>query len=161
MVDDWVTLEVGDKAPDFDALLTDGSQVSLNDILSNDERVVLYFYPKDNTPGCTTQACDFRDNYSILQSAGYRVLGVSKDSSKSHLNFTDKYELNFDLIVDQDIELHQKYGVWREKNNYGKTYMGVSRSTFVIDTDGTLIWVGYNIRAKGHVEKLMRENSIE
>jgi peroxiredoxin Q/BCP len=161
MVDDWVTLEVGDKAPDFDALLTDGSQVSLNDILSNDERVVLYFYPKDNTPGCTTQACDFRDNYSILQSAGYRVLGVSKDSSKSHLNFTDKYELNFDLIVDQDIELHQKYGVWREKNNYGKTYMGVSRSTFVIDTDGSLIWVGYNIRAKGHVEKLMRELSIE
>ena len=161
MVDDWVTLEVGDKAPDFDALLTDGSQISLNDILSNDERVVLYFYPKDNTPGCTTQACDFRDNYSILQSAGYRVLGVSKDSSKSHLNFTDKYELNFDLIVDQDIELHQKYGVWREKNNYGKTYMGVSRSTFVIDTDGSLIWVGYNIRAKGHVEKLMRELSIE
>ncbi len=161
MVDDWVTLEVGDKAPDFNALLTDGSQVSLNDILSNDERVVLYFYPKDNTPGCTTQACDFRDNYSILQSAGYRVLGVSKDSSKSHLNFTDKYELNFDLIVDQDIELHQKYGVWREKNNYGKTYMGVSRSTFVIDTDGSLIWVGYNIRAKGHVEKLMRELSIE
>ncbi len=161
MVDDWVTLEVGDKAPDFDVLLTDGSQVSLNDILSNDERVVLYFYPKDNTPGCTTQACDFRDNYSILQSAGYRVLGVSKDSSKSHLNFTDKYELNFDLIVDQDIELHQKYGVWREKNNYGKTYMGVSRSTFVIDTDGSLIWVGYNIRAKGHVEKLMRELSIE
>jgi peroxiredoxin Q/BCP len=161
VVDDWVTLEVGDKAPDFDALLTDGSQVSLNDILSNDERVVLYFYPKDNTPGCTTQACDFRDNYSILQSAGYRVLGVSKDSSKSHLNFTDKYELNFDLIVDQDIELHQKYGVWREKNNYGKTYMGVSRSTFVIDTDGSLIWVGYNIRAKGHVEKLMRELSIE
>ena len=161
MVDDWVTLEVGDKAPDFDALLTDGSQVSLNDILFNGERVVLYFYPKDNTPGCTTQACDFRDNYSILQSAGYRVLGVSKDSSKSHLNFTDKYELNFDLIVDQDIELHQKYGVWREKNNYGKTYMGVSRSTFVIDTDGSLIWVGYNIRAKGHVEKLMRELSIE
>ena len=161
MVDDWVTLEVGGKAPDFDAFLTDGSQVSLNDILSNDERVVLYFYPKDNTPGCTTQACDFRDNYSILQSAGYRVLGVSKDSSKSHLNFTDKYELNFDLIVDQDIELHQKYGVWREKNNYGKTYMGVSRSTFVIDTDGSLIWVGYNIRAKGHVEKLMRELSIE
>lgn len=161
MVDDWVTLEVGDKAPDFDALLTDGSQVSLNDILSNDERVVLYFYPKDNTPGCTTQACDFRDNYSILQSAGYRVLGVSKDSSKSHLNFTDKYELNFDLIVDQDIELHQKYGVWREKNNYGKTYMGVSRSTFVIDTAGSLIWVGYNIRAKGHVEKLIRELIIE
>ena len=161
MEEDWVTLEVGDKAPDFDVLLTDGSQVSLNDILSNDERVVLYFYPKDNTPGCTTQACDFRDNYSSLQSAGYRVLGVSKDSSKSHLNFTEKYELNFDLIVDQDIELHQKYGVWREKNNYGKTYMGVSRSTFVIDTDGSLIWVGYNIRAKGHVEKLIRELSIE
>ncbi len=161
MVDDWVTLEVGDKAPDFDAELTDGNIINLKEILSEGKRVILYFYPKDNTPGCTTQACDFRDNYSALNDAGYRVFGVSKDSAKSHLNFTNKYELNFDLIVDQDIELHQKYGVWREKNNYGKTYMGVSRSTFVIDTDGTLIWVGYNIRAKGHVEKLMRENSIE
>ncbi len=161
MVDDWVTLEVGDKAPDFDAELTDGNIINLKEILSEGKRVILYFYPKDNTPGCTTQACDFRDNYSALNDAGYRVFGVSKDSAKSHLNFTNKYELNFDLIVDQDIGLHQKYGVWREKNNYGKTYMGVSRSTFVIDTDGTLIWVGYNIRAKGHVEKLMRENSIE
>ena len=156
-----MTLEVGEKAPNFDALLTDGSQISLKGILSEGKRVILYYYPKDNTPGCTTQACDFRDNYSALNDAGYRVFGVSKDSAKSHQNFTNKYELNFDLIVDQDIELHQKYGVWREKNNYGKTYMGVSRSTFVIDTDGSLIWVGYNIRAKGHVEKLMRELSIE
>jgi len=161
MSEDWVTLEVGEKAPNFDALLTDGSQISLKGILSEGKRVILYYYPKDNTPGCTTQACDFRDNYSALNDAGYRVFGVSKDSAKSHQNFTNKYELNFDLIVDQDIELHQKYGVWREKNNYGKTYMGVSRSTFVIDTDGSLIWVGYNIRAKGHVEKLMRELSIE
>ncbi len=161
MVDDWVTLEVGDKAPDFDAELTDGNIINLKEILSEGKRVILYFYPKDNTPGCTTQACDFRDNYSALNDAGYRVFGVSKDSAKSHQNFTNKYELNFDLIVDQDIELHQKYGVWREKNNYGKTYMGVSRSTFVIDTDGSLIWVGYNIRAKGHVEKLMRELNIE
>jgi len=156
-----VTLEVGEKAPNFDALLTDGSQISLKGILSEGKRVILYYYPKDNTPGCTTQACDFRDNYSALNDARYRVFGVSKDSAKSHQNFTNKYELNFDLIVDQDIELHQKYGVWREKNNYGKTYMGVSRSTFVIDTDGSLIWVGYNIRAKGHVEKLMRELNIE
>ncbi|HJL64483.1 MAG TPA: thioredoxin-dependent thiol peroxidase [Candidatus Thalassarchaeaceae archaeon] len=161
MSEDWVTLEVGEKAPNFDALLTDGSQISLKGILSEGKRVILYYYPKDNTPGCTTQACDFRDNYSALNDAGYRVFGVSKDSAKSHQNFTNKYELNFDLIVDQDIELHQKYGVWREKNNYGKTYMGVSRSTFVIDTDGSLIWVGYNIRAKGHVEKLMRELNIE
>ncbi len=148
-------------APDFEAELTNGDMIKLSEVLKSGENVVLYFYPKDSTPGCTVQACDFRDNFSSLQSAGYRVIGVSKDSSKSHQKFIDKYELPFELIVDPDIILHQSYGVWREKMNYGKTYLGVSRSTFVIGTDGKLISVGYNVRASGHVDRLVRELGIE
>jgi peroxiredoxin Q/BCP len=156
-----ITLEVGEIAPDFEAELTNGDKIILSNILSSGEKVILYFYPKDSTPGCTVQACDFRDNFSKLQSAGFRVLGVSKDSSKSHQKFIDTHELPFELIVDSDTELHQLYGVWREKMNYGKTYMGVSRSTFVIDIDSKLISVGYNVRASGHVDRLVKELGIE
>ena len=156
-----ISLEVGQMAPDFEAELTNGDKVILSNILSSGEKVILYFYPKDSTPGCTVQACDFRDNFSKLQSAGFRVLGVSKDSSKSHQKFIDTHELPFELIVDSDTELHQLYGVWREKMNYGKTYMGVSRSTFVIDIDSKLIFVGYNVRASGHVDRLVKELGIE
>ena len=156
-----ISLEVGKMAPDFEAELTNGDKVTLSNILSSGEKVILYFYPKDSTPGCTVQACDFRDNFSKLQSAGFRVLGVSKDSSKSHQKFIDTHELPFELIVDSDTELHQLYGVWREKMNYGKTYMGVSRSTFVIDIDSKLIFVGYNVRASGHVDRLVKELGIE
>ena len=154
-------LQEGDVAPDFEAELTNGDKVILSNILSSGDKVILYFYPKDSTPGCTVQACDFRDNFSKLQSAGFRVLGVSKDSSKSHQKFIDTHELPFELIVDSDTELHQLYGVWREKMNYGKTYMGVSRSTFVIDIDSKLISVGYNVRASGHVDRLVKELGIE
>ena len=156
-----ISLEVGEIAPDFEAELTNGDKVILSNILSSGDKVILYFYPKDSTPGCTVQACDFRDNFSKLQSAGFRVLGVSKDSSKSHQKFIDTHELPFELIVDSDTELHQLYGVWREKMNYGKTYMGVSRSTFVIDIDSKLISVGYNVRASGHVDRLVKELGIE
>lgn len=156
-----ISLEVGKMAPDFEAELTNGDKVTLSNILSSGEKVILYFYPKDSTPGCTVQACDFRDNFSKLQSAGFRVLGVSKDSSKSHQKFIETHELPFELIVDSDTELHQLYGVWREKMNYGKTYMGVSRSTFVIDIDSKLISVGYNVRASGHVDRLVKELGIE
>lgn len=156
-----ISLEVGEIAPDFEAELTNGDKVILSNILSSGEKVILYFYPKDSTPGCTVQACDFRDNFSKLQSAGFRVLGVSKDSSKSHQKFIETHELPFELIVDSDTELHQLYGVWREKMNYGKTYMGVSRSTFVIDIDSKLISVGYNVRASGHVDRLVKELGIE
>ncbi|MDB3855274.1 peroxiredoxin [Euryarchaeota archaeon] len=156
-----MSLEVGEMAPDFEAELTNGDKVILSNILSSGQKVILYFYPKDSTPGCTVQACDFRDNFSKLQSAGFRVLGVSKDSSKSHQKFIDTHELPFDLIVDSDTKLHQLYGVWREKMNYGKTYMGVSRSTFVIDIDSKLISVGYNVRASGHVDRLVKELGIE
>ncbi|MDC3282251.1 peroxiredoxin [Euryarchaeota archaeon] len=156
-----MSLEVGEMAPDFEAELTNGDKVILSNILSSGQKVILYFYPKDSTPGCTVQACDFRDNFSKLQSAGFRVLGVSKDSSKSHQKFIDTHELPFELIVDSDTKLHQLYGVWREKMNYGKTYMGVSRSTFVIDIDSKLISVGYNVRASGHVDRLVKELGIE
>ena len=156
-----VNFEVGQKAPDFEAELTDGTTIRLSEILGGRQKVILYFYPKDSTPGCTKQACDFRDNFAGLKSAGYRVIGVSKDSAKSHTNFIEKHSLNFELIVDQDIELHQLYGVWREKMNYGKTYLGVSRSTFVIGLDGNFEFVGYNVRATGHVERLMGELGVE
>ena len=159
--EEWVTLEVGEKAPDFEAELTDGSTILLSEVLAGGQRVILYFYPKDSTPGCTTQACDFRDESEAFEAAGYRVFGVSKDSAKSHERFITKHGLNFELIVDSEIVLHRLYGVWREKMNYGRTYLGVSRSTFVIDTDGTLVSVGYNVRAKGHVERLMRELGVE
>lgn len=161
MSNELVNFEVGQNAPDFEAELTDGTTIRLSEILEGGEKVILYFYPKDSTPGCTKQACDFRDNFDRLKAVGYRVIGVSKDSSKSHSNFINKHNLNFELIVDQDIELHNLYGVWREKMNYGKTYLGVSRSTFVIGLDGNFEFVGYNVRATGHVERLMNELGVE
>jgi len=161
MSKDMVNFEVGQSAPDFEAELTDGTTIRLSEILAGGEKVILYFYPKDSTPGCTKQACDFRDNDARFSLGGYRVLGVSKDSARSHNNFIQKNNLNFELIVDQDIELHRLYGVWREKMNYGKTYLGVSRSTFVIGLDGNFEFVGYNVRATGHVERLMRELGVE
>ena len=150
-----VELAIGDKAPDFEAEITDGSTISLSRILSSGEGVILYFYPRDNTPGCTTQACDFRDNLARFEGSGWKVVGVSTDSAKSHQKFIDKHELPFDLIVDEEASLHEAYGTWREKNMYGKTYMGTLRSTFAIGSDGTLTWVDYGVRTKGHVDSLI------
>ena len=155
-----VELVVGGQAPDFEAEVTDGKKIKLSEILSSGEGVILYFYPRDSTPGCTTQACDFRDNFGTLKEGGWRVIGVSTDSAKSHLKFTEKNELPFGLVVDEDAALHEAYGTWREKNMYGKTYMGTLRSTFVIGQNGTLEWVGYGVRAKGHVESLIEELQV-
>ena len=155
-----VELAVGDTAPDFEEEVTDGSKVSLSGILSNGEKVILYFYPRDNTPGCTTQACDFRDSFGRFEGSGWRVIGVSTDSAKSHQKFIDKQELPFELIVDEEANLHEKYGTWREKNMYGKTYMGTLRSTFAIESDGTIAWAGYGVRAKGHVESLIEDLKV-
>ena len=155
-----VELVVGGQAPDFEAEVTDGKKIKLLEILSSGEGVILYFYPRDSTPGCTTQACDFRDNFGTLKEGGWRVIGVSTDSAKSHLKFTEKNELPFELVVDEDAALHEAYGTWREKNMYGKTYMGTLRSTFVIGQNGTLEWVGYGVRAKGHVESLIEELQV-
>ena len=152
-----ITLEVGQKAPEFSCLDQNGNTHTLENILNDGKGVILYFYPKDSTPGCTVQACDFRDNMKQLDNSEYVVLGVSKDSENSHKKFVEKYDLNFPLLMDTDVELHTTYGTWREKSNYGRTYMGTVRSTFIIDTKGKIMYAKYNVKAKGHVEKLLEE----
>ena len=130
------TLKEGDKAPDFTAKNQNGETVSLSGFLG--KNVILYFYPKDDTPGCTAEACDFRDNYQSLLSQGFQVIGVSTDDEKSHKKFESKYRLPFPLIADDDKSIVEEYGVWVEKNMYGKTYMGTARTTFLIGTDGII-----------------------
>ncbi len=154
-------LTVGDAAPDFEATLTDGSTVNLSEMLAGGDGVILYFYPKDDTPGCTTQACDFRDNWGRLGAAGWRIIGISKDSAKSHEKFIDKHDLPFELIIDEETALNQLYGTWREKSFMGRSFLGCIRSTFAISPDGNLAWVGYRVQAKGHVERLMSDLGIE
>lgn len=153
-MDETVTLVVGQPAPQFSVKDGEGNEQNLKTLNSSGKSVVLYFYPKDDTPGCTVQACDFRDSLASLANSNVVVLGVSKDSAGSHAKFTDKYNLNFPLLLDEDMSLHHSYGVWREKMNYGKTYMGTVRSTFIIAADGNLSHVLYNVRAKGHVERI-------
>lgn len=126
----------GQKAPDFKARDHNGKEISLSDFSGKD--VILYFYPKDNTPGCTTEACNFRDNYQFLLKQGFEVLGVSIDNEKSHQKFINKFELPFPLIADTEKDIVQKYGVWVEKNMYGKKYMGIARKTFIIDKNGMI-----------------------
>lgn len=152
-----IELSAGDVAPAFTATDGHGNEHNLQSYLDDGKTVILYFYPKDSTPGCTTQACDFRDNMGRLTGESYVVFGVSKDSAKSHQRFEDNQELNFPLLVDEDLALHNAFGTWRLKMNYGREYMGCARSTFVISPDGTLAWCRYNVKAKGHVGMLMRE----
>lgn len=152
-----LTHEIGQNAPPFNCKDSDGLDHDLAAYSKAGKTVILYFYPRDSTPGCTTQACDFRDNMARLTQEGYIVLGVSKDSEKSHGKFITKKELNFPLLMDTDGELHAAYGTWRLKKNYGREYMGCSRSTFVIAPDGTFSWLRYNVKAKGHVGMLLRE----
>ena len=158
---DTITLEAGDKSPLFDALDSKGNRHVLSELLSKGSKVVLYFYPRDSTPGCTTQACDFRDNLSMLESHGFKVFGVSKGSVKSHEKFINDQNLGFPLLMDEDGSLHMTFGAWRKKMNYGKEYMGCARSTFVIGEDGNLIFARYNVKAKGHVSMLTRELGLD
>lgn len=137
-------LNVGDPAPDLEAMTDDGKQVKLQDYRG--KRVVLYFYPKDDTPGCTTQACGFRDAYPAIEEKNAVVLGVSPDDQRSHLKFKSKYNLPFTLLVDADHQIAEAYGVWGEKMNYGKKYMGIIRSNFVIDENGKIVKTMYNIK---------------
>ena len=148
-------LVVGSQAPDFTAI-TDGSgKISLQSMRG--KKVILYFYPKDDTPGCTTEACGFRDALPDFSRAGAEVIGVSKDSVARHDKFKAKYELPYTLIADEDSALCEAYGVWQEKKNYGKAYMGIVRSTFLIDENGKITAVWRNLRVKGHVEKVLQE----
>ena len=129
-------LQQGDKAPGFTANDQNGKAVSLADFLG--KNVILYFYPKDDTPGCTAEACDFRDNYQSLLSKGYQVIGVSADDEKSHKKFIKKYNLPFPLLADTDMEIVNAYGVWGEKKLFGREYMGIIRTTFIIGADGAI-----------------------
>jgi peroxiredoxin Q/BCP len=145
-------LAPGDLAPDFTLNDQDGNPVSLSSLRGT--RVVLYVYPEAMTPGCTTEACDFRDSLAPLQAAGYTVLGISRDEPEKLRRFRERDGLTYDLLSDPDHAVHEAYGVWGEKVNYGKTFMGVIRSTFVIDEDGRISQALYNVRATGHVARL-------
>ena len=148
---DWI--EAGTKAPAFTLTADDGSKVRLSDLIGSP--VVLYFYPKDDTPGCTKEACAFRDHSQELKKAGAVVLGVSPDSVESHVKFRDKYDLNFPLLADPDHKVAEKYGAWREKNMYGKKSMGIQRSTFVIAGDGKVAKLWKRVKVDGHDDQVL------
>lgn len=150
---EWI--EAGSKAPSFTMTADDGSKVKLTDLKGS--IVVLYFYPKDDTPGCTKEACAFRDRQSELVKHGVKVLGVSPDDKESHVKFKEKFQLNFPLLVDKDHKVAEKYGAWREKNMYGKVSMGIQRSTFLIDADGKVAKVWKRVQVDGHDAKVLEE----
>ena len=143
-----MALEVGDKAPDFTLAASDGSQLSLKDMAG--KKVVIYFYPRDNTPGCTMEACSLRDYNADLKGAGVEVLGVSKDSLKSHENFINKYNLNFRLLSDEDHKMSEAYGAWGEKIMYGKPVIGMKRITYLIDEQGRVAKYWGKVNTKTH-----------
>lgn len=147
------SLQIGDMAPDFTAVTDSGETVSLHDFRG--KRVILYFYPKDDTPGCTTQACGFRDNYPIIEEKNAVVLGVSPDSAQSHRKFKTKYNLPFTLLVDEDHAIAEAYGVWVEKSMYSKKYMGVERSHFIIDENGRIADAQVKVKPENSVEKAL------
>ena len=147
------SLNVGDKAPDFVALNEFGQSTSLSDFLG--KKVILYFYPKDMTPGCTAESCNLGENYSLLQENGFIVLGVSPDSSKSHQKFIDKYNLPFSLIADEDKAVIKAFGVWGPKKFMGKEYDGVHRTTFVIDEYGVIEKVFSKVKTKDHTNQIL------
>lgn len=152
------TLTVGQSAPDF---TLSGDRDETFTLSEAGQPVILYFYPRDMTPGCTTQACDFRDFDARFVNAGYKVIGVSPDAEKRHEKFRDKYELPFTLLSDPEHEVSLAYGVWREKTSFGKTSVGMVRSTFVIDKDGKLEAIYDKVKSKGHAELLLKDLNIE
>ena len=147
-------LKIGDTAPDFKAVDGDGRTVALSDYKG--KKLVIYFYPKDNTPGCTAEACDLRDNYHRFQAAGYEILGVSKDSEKSHRGFAEKYSLPFRLVADTDTAILQAYDAWGEKSLYGKKYMGALRKTYVIDEHGVITDIIDKVNTKAHSAQILK-----
>ena len=152
-------LEAGTTAPAFTLTDQDGKSVSLSDY--SGEKVILYFYPEAMTPGCEKQACDFRDNLNSLKSAGYTVVGVSRDDPAKLAKFRDRDGLNFELLSDPDRAVHEAYGVWGEKSMYGKTVTGVIRSTFVLDESGVITLPLYNVKATGHVSALRKKLGLD
>lgn len=148
-----MALTVGTQAPDFTTKDQDGKEVKLSDLKG--KKVVLYFYPKDMTPGCTAESCNLRDNYKVLQKQGYQVLGISTDDEKSHRKFIEKEKLPFRLLADTDKSVHTKYGTWIEKSMYGRKYMGTARVTFVIDEKGIISEVIEKVDTKNHTEQIL------
>ncbi len=150
-------LKEGDKAPEFcaEGLDKEGREgrFCLKDLLSSP--IILYFYPKDDTPGCTQEACDFRDNLSLLQTKGYQVIGISPDSIASHKKFREKYNINFMLLCDPNKEIAKAYGAYGKKKMYGKETEGITRSTFLISSDGKILKAWYNVKVKGHVNSIL------
>lgn len=149
-------LEIGQNAPDFTLPADSGEMLSLNNFL-NKKNVVLYFYPKDDTPGCTTEAKNFRYNFNDFSSLDTVIIGVSRDSVKCHTNFKEKYSLPFYLISDENAQMLEKYGVWVEKSMFGKKYMGIERTTFLIDKMGKIIKIWQNVKVNGHVNEVLKE----
>lgn len=146
-------LKIGDKAPEFKGVNENNNNVSLSDY--NGKKIILYFYPKDNTPGCTNEACDLRDNYDMWISRGYDVIGVSPDSQQSHLKFIDKHNLPFTLISDPDKVIIKEYGAWGPKKLYGREYEGLLRTTFVIDETGVITNIFEKVKTKDHTNQIL------
>lgn len=149
-----ITLDKGDKAPAIKAKDQNGNTVSLADLKG--QKVVLFFYPEDDTPTCTVEACNLRDNYALLKSKGLVVLGVSPDDEKKHKKFEEKYSLPFTMLADPDYKIIEKYGVWGEKNLYGNKFMGLKRTTFLIDEAGKIAHVIKGVRSKNHSEQIIK-----
>ena len=151
-------LREGEKAPTFTGIDQDGKSVSLSDF--SGKNLILFFYPKDMTPGCTAEACNLRDNYTELRKKGFEILGISPDSVSRHQKFTEKYELPFKLIADEEKEILKNYGVWGEKKMYGRSYMGVNRTTLIIDKEGTIIKIFPKVKTNDHTAQILSELSL-
>ena len=150
-----MSLSVGDKVPSFDSTDQNGSIFNLDKF--KDQKIVLYFYPRDNTSGCTAQACDLRDNFKEFKNNNYVIVGVSTDSPKSHVKFIEKNNLPFDLIADEDKSVHKLFGTWVEKKMYGKTYMGTARKTFLIDENRVITDIIEKVKTKEHTNQILGE----
>lgn len=151
-------LKEGDKAPYFEGINQDGKKITLDDFKG--KKLILYFYPKDNTSGCTAEACSLNDSYSSLTEKGFEVIGVSPDSANSHLKFIAKYNLAFNLIADTEKKILEAYGVWAEKKLYGRTYMGVVRTTFIINANGIIERIITKVNTKDHAKQILEEFKI-
>ncbi|KYG72840.1 thioredoxin-dependent thiol peroxidase [Roseivirga echinicomitans] len=149
-----MALQAGDKAPDFEGIDQDSKPIKLSDFAG--KKLALFFYPKDNTPGCTAEACNLRDNYNALLEAGYAIVGISSDSAKKHQNFINKFALPFPLIADENKSIHEQFGTWVEKSMYGRTYMGTARTTFIIDENGVIEEVIAKVKTKDHTAQILK-----
>jgi peroxiredoxin Q/BCP len=156
---EMATLSIGDKAPDFSGLNQNGETVSLSGLKGR--KLILYFYPKDNTPGCTAESCNLNDNYQMWLTKGFEVVGVSPDNVSSHKKFADKFQFGFNLIADTDTRILQAFGVWGEKSMYGKKYMGVLRTTFVIDENGIIVEIFDKVDTKNHTDQIFKSLDIK